>query len=168
MQMARVSGTQGDGEVAARIRARRNGALRPLDEVLLHSAPVADGWNSMLGALRTRLTLDPALRELVILRIAVLNGAAYEWTAHEPVARSCGVTGEQLAAVRTGDRAAFDAAQRAALDYADTMTTHVEVPDAVFAALRPHFDETGIVELTAVAAAYNMVSRFLVALDVAK
>jgi alkylhydroperoxidase family enzyme len=46
------------------------------------------------------------------------------------------------------------------------MTTTVEVPDAVFDALRPHLDKAGIVELTAVAAVYNMVSRFLVALEV--
>jgi 4-carboxymuconolactone decarboxylase len=166
--MARVSGTQGEGEVAARIRARRGGALRPLDEVLLHSPLVADGWNSLLGAVRGDLSLDPALRELIVLRIAVLNSAAYEWAAHEPVARKAGVTDEKLQALRTGDRTPFSTAHRVALDYADAMTRAIEVPDAIFAALRPHFDETGIVELTAVTAVYNMVSRFLVALDVAR
>jgi 4-carboxymuconolactone decarboxylase len=166
--MSRVGGTSGAGEVAARIRARRGGALRPLDEVLLHSPALADGWNSLLGAVRERIALDPAVRELVVLRIAVLNDAGYEWDAHEPVARRAGVTDGQLRAVRGDDRSPFDAVQRAALDYADAMTTTVEVSDATFEALRPHFDEAGIVELTAVAAVYNMVSRFLVALDVAK
>jgi 4-carboxymuconolactone decarboxylase len=166
--MARVSGTQGEGEVATRIRARRGGALRPLDKVLLHSPPVADGWNSLLGAVRADLALDAALRELIVLRIAVLNSATYEWAAHEPVARRAGVTDEQLRALRTGDRAPFDSGQRAALDYADAMTIDIEVPDATFAALRPHFDQRGLVELTAVAAVYNMVSRLLVALDVIK
>ncbi|MEU4236921.1 carboxymuconolactone decarboxylase family protein [Actinoplanes sp. NPDC026619] len=166
--MTRVSGTQGEGEVAERIRARRGGALRPLDEVLLHSPPLADGWNSLLGAVRGDFALDPALRELIILRIAVLNRADYEWTAHEPVARAAGVTDEQLEGVRTGERTPFTAAQRAALDHTDAMTRGIEVPESVFAALRPHFDERGLVELTAVAAAYNMVSRFLVALEVAK
>jgi 4-carboxymuconolactone decarboxylase len=164
--MSRVSGTQGGGDIAARIRARRGGALHPLDEMLLHSLPLAEGWNSLLAAVRERMALDAAVRELVVLRIAVLNKASYEWDAHEPVARRAGVTETQLRALRTDDRSAFDATQRAALDYADAMTTTVEVPDAIFEALRPHFDEAGIVELTAVAAVYNMVSRFLVALDV--
>jgi 4-carboxymuconolactone decarboxylase len=168
MQMARVSGTHGESDVAARIRARRGGALRPLDEVLLHSPPVADGWNSMLGAIRSDLALDPAVRELIVLRIAVLNNAPYEWSAHEPAARGAGVTDAQLEAVKTGETAAFDEPQKAALAYAEAMTVHIDVPDATFAALREHFDETGVVEVTAVAAAYNMVSRFLVALDVAK
>ena len=164
--MSRVSGTQGDGEIAARIRTRRGGALHPLDEMLLHSPAIADGWNSLLGAVRERIALDAAVRELVVLRIAVLNNAGYEWDAHEPVARRAGITDVQLRALRTGDRTTFDAVQRAALDYTDAMTTTVEVPDATFEALRPHFDEAGIVELTAVAAAYNMVSRFLEALEI--
>jgi 4-carboxymuconolactone decarboxylase len=168
MRMARVNGTQVEGDIAARIRARRGGALRPLDEMLLHNPPLADGWNSLLGAIRERIALDAAVRELVVLRIAVLNNAGYEWDAHEPVARRAGVTDAQLQALRSGDRSPFDAGQCAALDYADAMTTSVVVSDVTFEALRPHFDETGIVELTAVAAAYNMVSRFLVALDVAK
>jgi AhpD family alkylhydroperoxidase len=166
MRMARVSATQGEGEVAARIRARRGGTLRPLDQMLLHSPALADGWNSLLGAIRSRISLDPATREILVLRIAVLNRAEYEWDAHEPPARQAGVTDDQLAALRSGDRAPFDSAQLAALDCAEAMTTGIEVPEPVFEALRPHFDEAGIVELTAVAAVYNMVSRFLVALEV--
>ncbi|KAF2455718.1 hypothetical protein BDY21DRAFT_350133 [Lineolata rhizophorae] len=46
------------------------------------------------------------------------------------------------------------------------MTRDVAVDDAVFAELREHFSEQDIVELTATIAAYNCVSRFLVALDV--
>jgi alkylhydroperoxidase family enzyme len=46
------------------------------------------------------------------------------------------------------------------------MTKDIHVPDAVFDAMRVHFDETGIVELTATIAAYNMVSRFLEALQI--
>jgi alkylhydroperoxidase family enzyme len=44
------------------------------------------------------------------------------------------------------------------------MTRDVEVPDELFEELRWHFDERGVVELTATIAAYNLVSRFLVAL----
>jgi hypothetical protein len=46
------------------------------------------------------------------------------------------------------------------------MTRHVHVPDAVFDALHGHFTSAEVVELTATIAAYGMVSRFLVALQV--
>jgi alkylhydroperoxidase family enzyme len=42
----------------------------------------------------------------------------------------------------------------------------VKVSDAVFASLRQHFDTTQIVELTSAIASYNMVARFLVALQI--
>lgn len=46
------------------------------------------------------------------------------------------------------------------------MTRDVQVSDATFDALRPHFNERAIVEITATVAAYNMVSRFLGALQI--
>jgi 4-carboxymuconolactone decarboxylase len=46
------------------------------------------------------------------------------------------------------------------------MTVHVAVPDEVFGALRSHFDERQVLELTVTVGTYNMVSRVLVALDV--
>jgi AhpD family alkylhydroperoxidase len=151
------------------IRARRGGALSALDRMLLHSPPVAEGWNELLGALRNRTTLSPDLTELVVLRIAVLNGADFEWTAHEPAARRAGVTDEQLAALRApvaaGD-SAFSPVQSAVLRFTDASTREVAVPDEVFAAVRAHLDDRQVVELVATVAGYAMVSRFLVALHV--
>lgn len=168
--MARLEHVDQDSEIAERIRRRRGGRLTPLDGALLHSPPVADGWNSLLGAVRTSTCLPPAVRELAVLRVAALNGAPYEWRAHEPVAREAGLTGEQIAALGdTGagaDLSPLTTGQRAALDYTDAMTRSVRVPDAVFEALRGHFDDRGIVELTATVGTYNLVSRFLVALEV--
>jgi alkylhydroperoxidase family enzyme len=46
------------------------------------------------------------------------------------------------------------------------MTRDIEVPDAVFAPLRARYDDAQLVELAATVGAYNMVSRFLVALRV--
>lgn len=164
--MARLGYVSDGGEVADRIRQRRGGRLTALDGMLLHSPPVADGWNSFLGAVRGASTLPADIRELVALRVAELNGAAYEWTAHEPVARAAGMTDSQLAALRGGDPASLDDRQRAALAYTDAMTEKIAVEQPLFEALAPHFDEQQIVELSVTIAAYNMVSRFLVALEV--
>ncbi|WP_046726904.1 carboxymuconolactone decarboxylase family protein [Streptomyces humi] len=163
--MARLPETEGSGEIADRVRARRGGSLRPLDRMLLHSPSVADGWNSLLGAVRGRMSLPAHLRELVILRIAVLNRAPYEWQAHEPDARRAGLGDVELAEVRK-ERPEFDGRTARVVAYADAMTREVRVPDELFDALRADFDETELVELTATVAVYNMVSRFLVALEV--
>jgi AhpD family alkylhydroperoxidase len=167
--VARLPGTDGSGEIADRIRDRRGGALRPLDRMLLHSPQLADGWNSLLGAIRQRIALPAAIRELVVLRIAVLNRADYEGAAHEAEARAAGLGDPQLAALRREDAARsadLDPRQRRVVAYTDAMTGDIRVPGEVFEALRADFKDAELVELTATVAAYNMVSRFLVALDV--
>lgn len=64
------------------------------------------------------------------------------------------------------DEKVLSQAQGVVLKYTDAMTRTVSVPDGVFQALREEFNEREVVEITATAAAYNCVSRFLVALDV--
>lgn len=164
--MARLDYAADSGEVGDRIRIRRGGRLTPLDRMLLRSPPIADGWNSLLGAIRSDSTLPADIRELAILRVAAINGAAYEWSAHEPVAVHAGLSAEQIAAVRHGDPLPLTAVQCVALAYTDAMTKNINVEDEVFAALEEFFDDRQIVELTATVGAYNLVSRFLVALEI--
>ncbi|HEX5997625.1 MAG TPA: carboxymuconolactone decarboxylase family protein [Jiangellales bacterium] len=165
--MARVPPADGTGEVADRIRRRRNGELTPLDDVLLHSAPLADGWNSLLGAVRTGLNLPDDLRELVILRVAALTGAGYEWRAHEPLARAAGLSDDQVRALgEDGDSTSLTPTQRACVAYADAMTRAVQVPEALFAEVLRHLGEQRTVELTGTIATYNLVARFLLAMGI--
>jgi 4-carboxymuconolactone decarboxylase len=165
--MARLHPSTATGEVAERVRARRNGTLTPLDLMLLHSEPLADGWNTLMGAVRSRFELPADLRELAICRVAVLNDAPYEWHAHAPLLQQAGFDDEQLAAVRErGDAECLSPAHRLVVAYTDAMTRDVRVPDELFATVLAELGERGTVELTATVASYNMVSRFLVALDI--
>jgi alcohol dehydrogenase class IV/alkylhydroperoxidase family enzyme len=163
-----------DPEAAAKIVARRQGQLLNLDRVLMHSPAVAQGWNAMFGSLRSGLRLvDGRLRELVILRVAVLNRAYYEYFQHYPVLLAEGGTAAEAEAL--GDwrgeaaREMFGERDRAVLAYVDEMTRHVQVQQATADALRAVLPvenaESFAVELTALCAGYNMVSRFLEALQ---
>lgn len=153
--------------------------LQALDLTLLHAPPVAAGWSSFLGAVRTQTSLAADIREICICRVALLNGADYEWEHHLPILRSEGGLGEhaikELTAGRTqkGENRAeqpiekgLSEAQWAVVDYTDSMTRNVQVPDEIFAKLKQWFGKQEIVEITATVAAYNCVSRFLVALNV--
>jgi 4-carboxymuconolactone decarboxylase len=165
--MARLPEMSADDDIAARIRARRGGSLRPLDTMLLHSPPVADGWNELLGAIRGETTLPADLRETVILRIAVLNDAPYEWDSHERPARQAGLDDRHLAAIRAGDPGPpLSAGQRLAVACTDAMTRGVRLPGPLFEALRANLTTRQVVELITTVAAYNMVSRVVVALEI--
>jgi AhpD family alkylhydroperoxidase len=150
-------------EIEGRIIAER-GCVSLLYRALLNSGPVASGWERMLTAIRNRTGIPADLRELVILRIAVLNKAAFEFEAHAPIAAKAGVAPDKIAAIRDAELGAvFSAIERAVLEATDALTRDVSLPDPLFAALEAHFDAKGLVELIATIAAYNMVSRFLVA-----
>ena len=162
-----VPGTRAElAAIEASIKAQR-GRISLLYEVLLNSAPLAEGWEKLLTAVRNHSSVPPDIREMVILRVAILNHAPFEFEAHAPIARKVGVTEAKLAALReTHPGDAFTPRERAALALTDAMTRDVQIPDALFEPLRAHFDVRALTELVATVAAYNMVSRFLEALRI--
>jgi len=155
-----------DRPLVEAISAQR-GEILHLYQMLLHSPPLTAGWLHYLSAIRQQCGLPGAIRELVIMRIAQLNRAAYEAEQHAPIALAEGISQAQLDALEDW-RAShlFDDTQQAVLALTDAMTQTVQVPNAVFEAARRHFNATGMVELVGVIAAYNMVSRFLEALEI--
>jgi alkylhydroperoxidase family enzyme len=153
--------------LAERIKAERGGKMLKLYHMLLNSPPVADGWRAFLTAIRQQCQLPGRPRELAILRVAVINHADYEFNAHVPFAMKESVTQAQIDDMRA-DRvpAGFTDADRAVLALTDAMTRHVEVPEATFNAVKKHYPDREVMELVATVAAYNLVSRFLVAIQV--
>ena len=150
----------------ARIKAER-GRLPDLYKVLLHSPAVMEGWLGLFTAIRQKTRLAGRYRELAILRVALVNGAEYEYQAHLPFAQKEGVSAQQIAALRAWQVSPlFDASERAVLAYTDAMTRDIQVADELFAELQRHFDVQDLVELTATIAGYNLVSRFLEAMQV--
>lgn len=149
-----------------RIIAERGSVLH-LYQMLLHSPPIASGWLNYLTAIRQLGTLAGGVREMAIMRIALLNGAPYEADQHAPIALEEGVTQAQLDQLMEWEASTlFDDEQRAVLAYTDAMTRQIQVPREVFAEVKTYFEPRQLVELTATIAAYNMVSRFLEALDI--
>ncbi|KAF7322261.1 Carboxymuconolactone decarboxylase [Mycena chlorophos] len=172
----------GTSPIADRIRERRGArGLTPLDGTLLHVPAVAEGWNTLLGAVRTKGALPGDVRELMILRVAARNHAAFEWIHHEHVGRDHGLTTAHLWAIRDTRNplqpSVLSPLYAAALAFADHSTVSVKVPQEVMVELREQLKplasrvnlpvEDLLVEAAAVVASYNMVSRFLVSLDIA-
>jgi 4-carboxymuconolactone decarboxylase len=154
-------------DVEARIMAER-GRLSLLYQVLLNSGPIASGWERMLTAVRNQTGVPANLRELIILRVAVLNGARFEYDAHVPHAQKAGVDIDKIDGVKQDVLPdVFAPLERLVLALTDTMTRDIVVPDDLMNRLQQHFDAKGTVEVVATIAAYNMVSRLLVALNVA-
>lgn len=170
----RLTYVEPESPVTEAIRQRRGGRLDPLDRTLLHSLPIAGGWNQLLGAIRTQTSVPANIRELAICRIAALNEAWYEWQDHYPLALAAGLQDSLLQLVKKGKSWDLSGLEDYAtgtlfwtvLRYIDCMTLEVHVPDSLFDDMKVWWNEKETVELTMIIASYNMVSRFLVALDV--
>ena len=156
------------GELIGTLRAGRRGTLINVYRLLLHSPALAESWFEHSNAVRWKTDLDGRLRELVIIRVASILEADYIVNQHIPeLTTPEGLTEAHLAELPHWRMATcFSENERAALAYAETMTRDVDVPDAVFNALKRHFNERQIVELTVLIGSYNMNARVLKALEI--
>ncbi|AHE35590.1 carboxymuconolactone decarboxylase family protein [Burkholderia pseudomallei] len=123
--------------------------------------------NAML-ALEERIAqsgLEPTLIELVRLRASQINGCAYCVDMHTRDARKHGETERRLATVVVWREAPFFTdRERAALEWTEavTLVAHDHVPDAVWEAMRPHFTDAELVDLTLAIVTINGWNRFAV------
>src|SRR5215469_8520341 len=91
-------------ELLQGMQARRpNRELIGIDRVLLKSFPLATGWNELLRRVRAEFSLALEYRELIMLRVAVLNDAEFEWNVHYPAYLDAGGTEQKAGAVRTSE-----------------------------------------------------------------
>lgn len=102
--------------------------------------------------------LAPTLRELAICRAGFVTGSRFVFSQHSKVARAVGVSQEQVDAVRAwAVSPAFSDVERCVLAYVDELLLqHGRVQDATFDALRGHLTEEAVLELSVVAATYQL------------
>lgn len=166
---AAIAAAQPDlGDFIDKLRQGRRGTVLNLYRMMLNSPKIARSWFGHMNTVRWGTGLAGRLRELVIIRIAHVTQSAYAIRQHVPkLALADGVSAAECEALKDWQTAAqFDARERAVLAYTDAMTRDIKVTDAIFAAVRPHFDDKTLVELTVLIGTYNMHARVLQALDV--
>jgi len=119
------------------------------------------------GAVLGQLALDPALRELAILRVAQVADAEYEWVQHVPIARQLGVSDAQIDALEREelDADAFSDAERAVLAFTAAVVRGPRVEDTLFGELTRHLPAREIVELLLTIGDYLMLARVMTVLE---
>lgn len=111
-------------------------------------------------------TLDILLKELVRLRASQINGCAFCLDMHVTDALKAGETQRRLATVAAWRESPFfSERERAALEWTEALTlvSQTHVPDAVWEAVRPHFTDAELMELTALITSINSWNRFAIA-----
>ena len=117
--------------------------------------------------LKQRRAVEWRYVELCIVVASKLNGCDYCVASHSPVLTVEGMPAEAVAALPASDHPALTAVDRLVIDYASQVTlTSGRIRDGVFAALREHFSEAEIVELTLRTALAGFYNRFNDALQI--
>ncbi|MFL4946058.1 carboxymuconolactone decarboxylase family protein [Streptomyces sp. MMS24-I31] len=101
-------------------------------------------------------------RELLILRTAYNTRAPYEWGRHVPLARSAGVTDEEIRRVGAGPEAeGWPPADVHLLRAADELHRDARLSATTWASLTADHDEAQLIEITMLVGQYHMVAFFL-------
>jgi AhpD family alkylhydroperoxidase len=137
-------------------------------QVYAHLPGVLSAYGRLEQATAKLDRLEDRFKALAELKAATLTNCEYCIDLGSQIARRWGLSdGQLLALPRYRESDLFDDAEKLMLDYAVGMSrTPVDVPDALFAELREHFDEAQLVELTHLIALENLRGRFNLALGV--
>src|SRR5262249_57251240 len=132
------------------------GRISNFSQVLAHQPAALAGWMLPNESIRlANVKSDPdyvRVQQLVIIKTSALNRSAYCMSHNVPLGKKIGLSDEQIAAAQGDDymtSAALDERQKAAIRWAEAVTNMTARDDeAGFAAMKRHFSEKQIVELT--------------------
>jgi AhpD family alkylhydroperoxidase len=135
----------------------------------LHYAKAAPGVYDAMDALDQYLAgcgLEASLLHLVRLRASQVNGCAYCIDMHWKDLRALGEGEQRLYSLDAWrETPYYSARERAALEWTEAVTriSDGHAPDSIYDAVRPHFSENELSDLTLAAATINAWNRLSIA-----
>ena len=111
--------------------------------------------------IRTKSTLSPRVREMLILRIGWRCRSAYEWAAHAPAGRRAGLTDDQVRMLARSGYDGWSGTDAAIVRAADELFAEDAISDGTWKELDEQFDERQLLDVLITAGGYRMVSMVL-------
>jgi len=134
---------------------------------LAHHPALAKAFITLNGHLLRGTTLTPRLRELVILRMAVLRQSSYAWAQHVFLARDAGLTDLELAWIAWGPEApVWDQLDASVLRTVGELDRDGVIADETWAVLVEHLDAQQILDVIFTAGAYTTIAWMVESLGV--
>jgi uncharacterized peroxidase-related enzyme len=143
------------------------GVVPNMFKALSNVPPLVLGVAAMLKPLMAEGALTGWYKELIATQVAALNRCEYCVSAHSRLAVLRGATPEQVAGLDGFETGPFTGKEKAGFRYAGLLHgSGNDIDDAAFAQVSEHFSLPEIVELTAVAAAFEFFPRINSALQI--
>ena len=136
-------------------------ALPPLIRTMLRHPGLFARQVDISGELLGRGALPARDRELVVLRVAWLSQAPFEWGEHVHIGKTAGITGEEIERI-TQDSSApgWSEQDRALLRAVDELRADAMISDATWRTLEQRYDERQLIELVIVIGQYQTIAYY--------
>jgi AhpD family alkylhydroperoxidase len=148
-------------------RAARTGHPPNLFATLARHRSLFRAWLWFAGALMPRGSLPRTDTELVILRVAHNTACEYEWRHHEHLARTVGLSADDVERVRLGPEArGWTARQSLLVRTADELHEHHRISDDLWTELCSRFSDVELIELSMLIGHYEMLAMMIGSLGI--
>ena len=128
----------------------------------LFSPKISSAFLAWQVAEKKHTSLDPRVRQIVILAVGAVWKANFELYAHAAVAWMTGLSDRQISKLSASEPSEdLSDAERIAQQYATQLTTSRRIEDDLFAVAKDAFGLTGLVDIANVIGAYQTVCEIL-------
>jgi AhpD family alkylhydroperoxidase len=146
---------------------KQRGVVPNMFKTLANIPPLAQGVAAFLKPIVGDGALPGWYKELVAVRVCHLHRFEYGIKAHSLSAKQKGATDEQIGAMQDFEHGPFSESEKMGFRYADRLhRSAAEIDDAFYAQIKNVYKDLQILELTAVAAAFEFFPRFVDALRI--
>jgi AhpD family alkylhydroperoxidase len=148
---------KGMTKLTGRAPAGGRSGIEPI-EVWAHQPKLLGGMGKFQQAVRKAQTVDERVKNLVELKGAQMIGCEFCVDLGSQICRNAGFSDAELLALPRYRRSdLFTEREKLALDYTvAVMRTPVEVTDELFTAVKDHFTDAQLVEITALLTVVNL------------
>ncbi len=117
---------------------------------------LARAFHTFNGHILFGSTLSPRQRELLVLRVAAVRRAAYEWKQHVVLAGDAGITPDEVARIADGpDATGWSAVDRAMVGSVDELLADARVADDTWEVLATELEVEQLMDLVFTVGAYD-------------
>lgn len=127
--------------------------------VLAHHPRLTQAYHALTGHILYTSTISERDRELVILRVAVLRDAEYEWLQHVVYADELGIDDDELDRIRTGpDAPGWSRKDRALMAATDELVGDACISDETWAVLVDELDTKQVMDVVFAVGTYDLLA----------
>ena len=129
---------------------------------MAHHPALTRAFHTFNGHVQFATTLSVRQRELLVLRVAAVRRASYEWAQHVVLAGDAGLADDEIDRITEGpDAPGWSPLDRALLATVDELIADARITEETWEALAAELDEQQVMDLIFTVGAYDVLAMAL-------